>query len=276
LARLNYHRALAGLPTVTENAEWNNGCWLHARYAVKNDLTGHTEDSSRPWYTLEGLACAQSANLFYAGGLAFSDEYAVDYLMLLPFHGLGFVDPRLQVSGFGSYREEDGGIQMSAAVDVIRGIRWSPPPRYPVMWPTEGALVPFDRFPGGEYPNPLTSCPGFSVPAGLPLLLQLGTGSITPQVTAHGLTKDGVALEHCVFDETTYVNPDAAAQSTGRAVLGARDAIVLLPRTPLEVGETYTASLTANGQTYTWSFTVTNNLPTLNAQEASRVEAHAP
>jgi hypothetical protein len=63
-------------------------------------------------------------------------------------------------------------------------------------------------------------------------------------------------LEHCVFDETTYTNPDSGTQSTGRNVLNARDAIVLIPRNPLTAGAIYQVSITANGQTYAWSFMV--------------------
>jgi hypothetical protein len=63
-------------------------------------------------------------------------------------------------------------------------------------------------------------------------------------------------LEHCVFDETTYGNADRVQQQLGRSILGARDAIVLVPRSPLSTGETYTASITADGHQYTWSFGV--------------------
>jgi hypothetical protein len=63
-------------------------------------------------------------------------------------------------------------------------------------------------------------------------------------------------LEHCVFDETTYTNPNGAEQNLGRAVLDARDAIVLLPRAPLDRQTNYSVSITADNQTYRWTFTV--------------------
>jgi hypothetical protein len=62
--------------------------------------------------------------------------------------------------------------------------------------------------------------------------------------------------EHCRFDGTTYVNPDADMQSVGRNVLAARGAVVLLPREPLVKGVSYAASLTADGATLAWTFTV--------------------
>ncbi|MGC9506290.1 Ig-like domain-containing protein, partial [Baaleninema sp.] len=85
---------------------------------------------------------------------------------------------------------------------------------------------------------------------------KLGSGSITPNVTASSFSQNGVELPHIVFDETNYTNPDANAQNLARNILDSRDAIVLMPQNPLEPGATYTASITANGNTTTWSFTV--------------------
>ena len=101
--------------------------------------------------------------------------------------------------------------------------------------------------------------PGYTAPAGLPIILQIGDGSLTPSVTAHTITSGGSAVEHCVFDETSYSNPDGNMQSLGRSVLGGRDAIVLIARQSLTQGAMYTVSVTANGTKYTWSFTVSKN-----------------
>jgi hypothetical protein len=115
--------------------------------------------------------------------------------------------------------------------------------------------VPFRMF-WSETPDPLTSCPGYATPAGLPIIIQVGPGNRTPHITAHSITRNGVSLEHCAFDETTYTNPDAAEQSVGRNVLDIRDAVVLIPRAPLDQWTEYSVSVTADGQTYRWSFTV--------------------
>ncbi len=90
------------------------------------------------------------------------------------------------------------------------------------------------------------------------IILQIGSGNLTPSVTAHSFTQGTTPLEHCVFDETNYTNPDSSTQSTGRSILNSRDAIVLIPRAPLTAGATYTVSITTNGQTYLWSFGVSN------------------
>lgn len=79
-------------------------------------------------------------------------------------------------------------------------------------------------------------------------------------MTAVSLLDNGSPVDVCWFTENTYTNPNPTgyAQDLGRSVLGARDAVVLMPRNPLTLGHTYTVSLTVNGSTTTWSFTTTS------------------
>lgn len=252
---LNYYRAGADLPPVTENADWSDGCWLHSRYMVKNDYLGHDEKPGNRWYTPEGETAGQNGNIMISSDMSTPDEYALDLWMQGPFHAIGILDPRLGSVGFGSYREEIGAWRMGATLDVIRG--WGSLPAevsYPVCWPGEGARMPLLSYTGGESPDPLTSCSSYVTPTGPPLILQLGQGSITPEVTATSLRRGTISLAHCVFDETSYTHPDSATQELGRSILGARDAVVVMPRQPLLAGETYSVSVTANGETHAWSF----------------------
>jgi hypothetical protein len=260
LAELNYYRSMAGLPSLVENGCFSGDDWYHARYIVKTDVLDHLEDPANPWYTPQGNQAAQTGNLTASSDSAASDTYAVQSWMQAPFHALGILDPSLQQVGYSSYREADGGLQMGAVLDVLRGLGGLPTGvHFPVTWPADGMTVPLQAH-WGETPSPLTACPGYTAPTGLPILLQLGTGSVTPAVSAHSFSNKGTELEHCVFDETSYTNPDAAWQQLGRAILNARDAVVLVPRQPLVAGQAYRVSITANGQTYTWSFTVTADL----------------
>jgi hypothetical protein len=175
-----------------------------------------------------------------------------------PFHGLGIIDPALTVTGFGSYHEEDGGYQMGACLDVIRGLESIPPSvTFPVMWPKDGETMPYTSYGGYEWPDPLISCPGYAVPSGPPIFLQIGSGSQVPSVSAHSFQQAGSHLDHCVYDETNYSNPNSNDQDTGRGVLHMRNAIVLIPKKSLNPGMTYTVSITNSGTTYTWSVTVT-------------------
>jgi len=260
LGYVNYYRTMASLPLLLEDSTLSEAGWLHARYIVKNDVLGHSEDPQNPWYTPEGAAAAQSSNLSASYNAGSSDESAVDVWMQAPFHAIGILDPALHHTGFGSYREADGGLQMGAALDVIRGLGEVPASvGFPIQWPADGETVPISLH-WGESPNPLTSCPGYTAPAGLPILLQVGPGGLVPDVTSTSFTQSSTALEHCTFDETSYANPDSSLQSLGRSILATRDAIVLIPRAPLMPGTTYTVSVTVDGQNYVWSFTVASTV----------------
>ncbi len=257
LVYLNYYRAAAGLPAVTENPAWSEGCFYHARYIVLNRFATHAEDPANPWYTPAGDECGRNGNVVLGSITAPANKFAVDSWMQAPFHALGIVDPLLAQVGYGTYREP-GGTLTGATLDIIRGrsyelVRLA---QYPVKWPTDGAVVALTHYRGDELPDPLTACPGYSAPSGLPVILQLGPGNVVPRVSGSYFAANGVPLEHCVFDQTSYTNPNPAFERLARAVLAARSAVVLIPRVPLQAGVTYTVGIAANGQTHTWSFTV--------------------
>lgn len=261
LAYINYYRAMAELPPVSENQKWSVGSFNHSLYMVKNNVVGHSEDPSREFYTPEGDKAARSANLVVSNNYENGYQYAIDTWMQAPFHAVAIIDPALLQVGYGLYREHRDGVKMGATLDVLRGRGKVPSSvEYPVMWPADGTTVPIRRH-WGEIPSPITSCPGYReegkpISTGLPVILQIGPGNLVPNVTGHSFSRGEVLLEHCVFDETSYENENVSERNLGRSILAARDAIVLIPRHPLEAGETYTVSITVGAQTYTWSFTV--------------------
>jgi hypothetical protein len=268
LSYVNSFRALVNLPEVTENATWSDGDWKHSRYMVKNNYVGHSEDLANLWYTPEGLLAAQKGNVFVSSSTATTDTDAIDWWMSAPFHAVAVLDPALQQVGYGSYREADGGWQMGATMDVARGQGTVPATiTFPIAYPGDGKIINLRSFDGGEWPDPLTSCAGYAAPAGLPIILQVGPGNVTPNVTAHSFMQSATSLDHCLFDETSYTNPDGSTQTTGRNILNGRDAIVLIPKQPLTPGATYAVAITANGQTYSWSFTVSNSARGLGATQ---------
>lgn len=260
LAYLNFYRATAGLPPVAENTAWSDGARKHAMYIVKNDALLHSEELDNPWFTPEGLAAARQSNLFVSYNRDDTDIQVMNSWMQSPFHAVGILDPRLEQVGYGSYREENGRLETGAAMNVIAGILHTAKAAYPIFWPGDGTIIPIGHH-LAEQPSPLTGCPGYTAPSGLPLILQIGSGDLTPAVSATSFTRNGRSLEHCVIDETTYNHPDRGQQLLGRRILGARDAIVLIPRAPLSSGDTYTASITVNGDVHTWSFSVSTHAP---------------
>jgi hypothetical protein len=230
---------------------------------VKNDISSklHEEILTNPWYTPEGLAAARSSDLMVSSSANDTDQTAIDLWLGGPFHGIGILDPKLKQTGFNSYRETGGSVAMGACLDVIRGLGSLPDSvSYPIYWPGGNVVMPYTRFDGHEWPDPVTSCPGYVAPTGAAIYLQIGSGRATPQVTSHWLKKgDGTSLESCVFDETSYTNPDDYSQQIGRLILDSRDAIVLMPRQPLQLRTWYTVSITSNGIPYTWSFFTADN-----------------
>ncbi len=267
LSYLNSYRAMAKLPAVYQDPALSNGDWLHARYIVKNDILQHSEDPANPWYSKEGDDAAHNSNLAGSYDVNATDPWAIDTWMQAPFHAVGILDPHLFLVGYGSYREADGLFQMGAALDVLRGRARVPSTvTFPIEWPGSGAVVGLTIH-WGEQPDPLSSCPGYSIPSGLPIILQIGPGNQIPHVTSHSFKTGSTQLDHCVFDETSYVNSDSASQSTVRSIFNARDAIILIPRSPLKAGTAYTVSITSNGQVYTWTFSVSNEAKAVQSME---------
>lgn len=255
LQRVNFYRATALLPPVAEDPDLSASVFQHARYMVMHDIVAHAQKRQHEWSTPEGAAAAASSNLAGSTRPAESAFWAVDTWMQGPFHAVAILDPALSKVGFGIHSEPNGGIQTAAALDVLRGRQRSGSASYPIVWPADGMVVPLTTH-MHEYPDPLSSCRGYSAPAGLPLIVQLGSGRVVPRVTASWVMDGDRRIDHCVFDESSYLNDDPAVQALGRSVLDTRDAIVIVPRRPLRWGARYRVMVEANGRRIDWSFAV--------------------
>lgn len=271
LLPLNRYRGLAHLLFVDADPAMSAGARDHARYLVKNygkqlrqgvnlGALAHREDPANPWYTAAGSAAATASDTHFAVGPASfrpaSRSWAFDSWMTAPFHRLWILNPRLRRVGYGEFCER--GV-CGAVLEVRSPAALSESPAslpYPVEFPPNGSVVRMTSS-QGEWPNPLASCPGYSAPSGLPLTLQLGQLAQT-QFPGYTLTLNGTvpaAIEACGFNANTYHNPDPVAERQAQATLRDVGAIVLIPHSPLVPGN-YTVSITAAGQQYTWSFTV--------------------
>ncbi len=246
LARFNYWRSTAGLPPLIENPTWSAGDYLHARYMVKNQVIAHSETPGAPYYTAEGDAAARNSNIAVSWSINSPDEQAIDWWMGAPFHAMGMMDPRLQQTGFGAYHEAAGTYKTADSLDVIRGNPFSGG-TFPVYWPGNGKTVPLRTYSGGEIPDPLQACPGYSVPAGLPVFIETG-GRVATSATVHTFTGNGAPLAHCVIDSNSNTNLSP--------YLTERGGVIVIPQQPLQPGVTYAVALTVNGLPYSWSFQV--------------------
>lgn len=258
---LGYYRASARLPALAENPDWSAGDVNHARYMVKNNVLANTEGTATPEYSLAGATEAANSNLMLSDVMTTTDRQALDFWMSKPFHALGLLDPALLTTGFGSFRADDPPFdpyRMGAVADVRQGIGPIPDAvTFPIEWPSHNSTVYLTSYDGNEQPDPLTSCPGYSAPSGLPILLQVGPGGSTFTVGAHSIQHGNISLPHCAFTSNSYINGlDPWLQTLGRQILAASDAVVLIPQAPLTPGASYTVSIVVNGQTLVWTFFV--------------------
>jgi uncharacterized protein YkwD len=267
---LNRYRESVGLAPVTVNPRFSHGDYLHSMYIVKNyygrlaagenlGVQMHFEDSSKSWYTVEGAAAGRAGDVdetFNPRGAA-SPSWAIDNWMQSPFHRLPILNPRLHSVGYGYYCENPvciAALNLNSDVDPLSSA--PAPSAAPIEYPPDGATIDMNSF-DGEWPDPLTSCPGYSLPAGYPITIQLGA-MVNPGIASVSFKQTAptpAKLEACSFDGNTYSNPDSGTEKMARNQLISFGAIVIVPRTPLNRG-TYAISLVAGGHDYSWSFSV--------------------
>lgn len=257
---LNDIRQQAGLPTVSEDTAIAAGAQAHSEYMGRNDNpVARTQLVNNIFYSDEGRIAAQRSNIFALSSPGGTDLWGLNFWLSAPFHALGLLDPQLEQVGYGRFRDDLGVVQIAAVLDVLSGINDAPPNvTYPIFYPPNGGQSYALRQILTEYPEPTASCEGYEKPTGPPLILQLGAGQLTPNVTDFRVIVDGAEVEACAFDETNYSNRIDHAQTRGRQLLDWRDAVVLIPRQPFHVGQVVEAEVTANGTTYSWSFTTAN------------------
>ncbi|MCI0648703.1 MAG: CAP domain-containing protein [Chloroflexi bacterium] len=259
LTYLNAFRQQASLFVIAENSDWSLGAGEHSVYMVNTGQIRHSQDPKSDWFTEGGDQAAKNGNLYADSFSGATFRSAIDYWMSATFHALPILDPELQSVGFGFYLSSSGsggGLVAGATLDIRRGLAGLPDGGvvYPLTFPQAGGQTWVLRNALVEFPDPLESCSGYSRPTGPPLIVQIGSGSLVPQVSAYSLRRGDTPVDVCLFTETTYRNANSNAESTGRTILDQRDAVVLLPRQPLLVGNPYTASVTVNGTTITWQF----------------------
>jgi hypothetical protein len=282
LARINFYRSGVGLAEIHGNSEDSAGVKAHARYLMLNfgdDIraskplspAAYEEDHSKNGYSEDGAIAAQ--NLRLAWGCSSYDAAAqIDRWLAGPIQRLAMLNPFLTEGAFGA-NSHDG--------CWVAAMRLPPPSDeevkpYPhaIEFPPDGASVSLDWV-AIDSPDPLTSCPGYERPAGLPITLQLGR-LVDTKLSAHSLMEDGKPIEHCAFDAQSYLNPDPHGQEYARWSLRASSAVVIIPRAPLRPGSRYSVSINANGATYAWGFTASGTGNTTFAAPAKLSAAASP
>ncbi len=250
LATVNAYRTASGLVPVAENAAWSAGIADHliymartpAAYFVGAYRSLHTENPASPYYTAVGAAAAQSSDLYEGVG---SPGAAIDGWMAAPFHAIGILRAQLRQVGFAF-----NGADANAGLDVIRGLS-GPPSSRPILFPGPGAVSALTAYAGDESPNPLETCNWTS--AGLPLIALL-PATPAPGTSATLTARGGVRVPTCVVDQYTYRTSDPVYGPTGREILQADHAVLVMPERPL-TNTRYTATIRQPGRAaIAWSF----------------------
>ncbi|MFP4311259.1 MAG: S-layer homology domain-containing protein [Nitriliruptoraceae bacterium] len=247
LAVLNELRSVSGLAPVAHDATMERGALDHARYMVRTNTIGHSQDPHSRWFSDAGHQAAQESNLALLYDAEVEDH--VGGLHAVPFHQLGQMRPGLRrsVVAYWSDGPLSGGV-----VNVIGGLDRSVLTTTPIAYPGPGSTSPLRRA-SGEWPDPLTACPGYTEPTGASIMVLLPTSETA---TAVRLRRGSQQLEACVFDGSTYTNPDRVQHDLGRRLLARENAVTVIPRDPLRDGS-YAVSIDLDGAgTLAWSFEV--------------------
>lgn len=229
IERVNYYRALAGVPLITADAVMNDGSQKHAVYMAAHRQLSSSEDSADPLYTPEGDRAAQRGNLWYGNGIGlWMPADAVDSWMNSPYHRLWVLYPQAERFGFG-FTEDTTTLATAAVLEVFGAWNRNLPFDAPLKYPASGqAGVPARRF-------------GVS--------LQFPVYTSTPTFTAVTWTdQDGRAVTYDQFDPST----DEYMRLYGNAIF-------LRPISALSPWTTYIVRIRGsyNGQPFdiAWSFT---------------------
>ena len=265
----NRFRAQAGLPLLVENKRLSEGAANHSYYMVVNNISSHNENPSLPGYTDTGAQAGVNGNIAISGVAGTTYSWPIDYWISAAFHIIPLLNPALEYVGYGEHSDFSSNFGMVATMDVKSGLRAEAADvDYPIMFPRDGGETWVRSYGMPEFPNTAAGCSGYQKPTGAPIILLLGDGENTPQIRETRLEENGNIIPHCAFDETDYYNPDAYWQEIGREILDKNDTVVILPRSPLKVGQTYTVFVNNGGEAIEWSFQVVES-PLLTKKEAS-------
>jgi cysteine-rich secretory family protein len=244
LTTVNYYRAMAGVGPVFEDPAMSAGAALHSCYMLFNGIT-HDEIPGLTGYTAEGDVAGNSGNVAVSTVIDTGVRSHIELWMSGPFHAIGVLRSNLQSTGFGKCDlPATPAWHSGATFDVIRGLVSLPRPAAPILFPGNGTTTNLDRF-IVETPNPLSFCPGWSAPAGLPIIAMMPEAATSPTATVTG---PNGPIEVCVL---------SAANTIGVAqqILQGDNAVVVVPRTVLAQGM-YNVTVGTTARVVPWTFTV--------------------
>ena len=268
LARINMYRAMEKLPPIKNDPALSEGAQAHAIYVVKNfakrvragtadSAELSTEVSGRPFYTTSGRSVAINSEVDFAFGAHQSSEAAIDRWIAGPHHRMLLLNRELQRIGYGYFCEDRLCAQIVDVEDGVAKEPVDPDKQVAIEFPPVDSTMSLNYL-AHESPDPLTACPGYAYPVGLPITFEIGSYA-GAKLGAYSIVKTdepgAPPIEACGYDAFSYRNDARSQMATVVGGLKAFSAVVVIPRHPLGAGN-YRASVNVNDKDYSWPFTV--------------------
>ncbi|HZX29504.1 MAG TPA: CAP domain-containing protein [Telluria sp.] len=230
---INYRRAQAGMPALTQNAVVDVAALGHANYLRLNNLVSHTQTSGNPGFTgaslldrlnAAGYTFSRSAAYAYgeviSGTSSNSGFYMAEELITAIYHRFVIFEPKFKEIGTGAATNSSGYAYFTADFTANNGYGPGLGNGGLVTWPYDGqTAVPANFLSDYEAPDPV---PGrnevgypISVHANINAVLTVGSFTVQP----HG----GAALQVQRLTAATDADtPRSAAAIIPLAALAAR------------------------------------------------------
>lgn len=255
ISTVNYYRAMAGLPAVTENKTWSTADVAHSCWMLWNGIA-HSETPGTTNYSAAGDQAGRTGNVAVTTDINATARTFVELWTTGPFHAIGLLRYNLKTVGYGNCTSTATPKWRSAAtLDVIHGlVAGTKRPTTPILWPGDGTSTSLTKF-KVETPNPLVYCGGTypTSGAGLPLMAMMPEAVTTVKTAT--ITGPSGAVPTCALWGNKTPAKDDGAWATAKALLNGDNAVTLLPNAELQPG-LYRVVLTTNARTVRWSFTV--------------------
>ncbi len=271
LARIDMYRAMEQLPPIANDPALTEGSQNHAVYLIKNfaervrDGTADsadisTESSKRPFYSSKGRTIAPNCEVDFELGEHQLQEIAIDRWVQGPHHRMLLLNPQLRRIGYGYHCEGGLCVQTVNVVDGVAREPLDPHKQVAIEFPPANSTLSLNDLPREE-PDPLTACPGYTYPVGLPITFEIGS-FVGAKLNSYSLVREddpgSPPIEACGFDAFSYRNEARSQMTTVIGGLKAFSAVVVIPRHPLRPGN-YRATVTVNDNEYSWSFAIAPN-----------------
>lgn len=251
---INYRRAQAGVPTVTENAQINIAALGHSEYLRTNNLMSHDQKPGTPGFTGATLLDRLNAAGYTipATGFAYGEVisgatngsgfYMAEELITAIYHRFVMFEPKFREIGTGAATSASRYNYFTADFATRGGFGPGIAANSVVIWPFSGQTgVTPNFYSDSEEPDPVPNINN----VGYPISVHANIDSTVAMQTFTVRPRGGANLP------VQVVNSSATAAE--------RTAIAIVPLAPLAAATTYEVSFsgTVNGSPVTrdWSFT---------------------